>query len=117
MNQREAFWAATELAQDLARLVDRDPEQEVQGMAVPVLGAVIAAARELLPDHPVVAAMWEPVSVEAMLDGDSVRAADALIVARQLARALDRPEFRLPEVDGDRLGEINESLRRPSQWT
>ena len=34
--------------QDLQKLVDRDPEQEIRGMAIPVLDAALEAVRSRL---------------------------------------------------------------------
>jgi hypothetical protein len=69
-------------------LVERDPEQEVQGIALPVLDAVIEAVRLARPDDPAVKAARSVISPEQMESGEPVRAADALLVARQLDTAI-----------------------------
>jgi len=56
----------------------RDPEQEVRGIALPVLGAVIEFARSALPDDSVVAEIRDIVSAEQIASGDPIRAVDAL---------------------------------------
>jgi hypothetical protein len=43
-----------------------DPDQEVRGIAVPVLDAVLKAAKDTLGDLPVVAQMYDVISVESM---------------------------------------------------
>lgn len=76
------------LVDTLTRLVDRDPDQEVQGIALPVLDAVIEAARRVCPDDEVVQAARSVISPEQIESGDPVRAADALLVAKQLDAAI-----------------------------
>lgn len=76
------------LINSLTLLIQRDPEQEVQDMALPVLDAVLEAARKLLPHDPVVQATSGVITPERIISGDVVRAADALVVAMQLEAAL-----------------------------
>ncbi|WKX71291.1 hypothetical protein [Streptomyces sp. XD-27] len=76
------------LIKALEELTGRDPEQEVQGIALPVLDAVIEAVRAALPDDPVIAAVRGVISAEQIASGEPVRAADALLVARQLDAAI-----------------------------
>ena len=76
------------LIETLEMLTTRDPEQEVQGIALPVLDAVIEAVRTVLPDDPVVQAVRGIVSPEQIALGEPVRAADALLVAKQLDAAI-----------------------------
>jgi hypothetical protein len=68
------------LVDTLTRLVDRDPDQEVQGIALPVLDEVIEAARRVCPDDQVVQATRSVISPEQIESGEAVRAADALLV-------------------------------------
>jgi hypothetical protein len=63
------------LVEVLETLTKRDPEQEVQGIALPVLDAVIEAVRGI-------------VSPEQIVSGEAIRAADALLVAKQLDAAV-----------------------------
>jgi hypothetical protein len=72
----------------LETLTNQDPEQEVQGIAVPVLDAVIESVRAVLPDDRVVAAVRSVLSPEQFASGEPIRAADALLVAKQLDAAL-----------------------------
>lgn len=88
-NEARRQWASLEST--LRQLVERDPEQEVQGMALPVLDAVISEVRGLLPDSGVVQAAREVISPESVEAGEPVRAADALVVAAALREALPRP--------------------------
>jgi hypothetical protein len=76
------------LVETLETLTKRDPEQEVQSIALPVLDAVIESVREVLPDNPVVAAVRGILSPEQIALGEPIRAADALLVAKQLDAAL-----------------------------
>lgn len=75
------------MIQSLEPLVESDPEQEVTGIAVPVLEAAVDAIKAVLPDDPVVLAVQGAYQHE-IETGEPVRAADALFVARQLAAAL-----------------------------
>ncbi len=76
------------LVETLEVLTKRDPEQEVQGIALPVLDAVIESVRATRPDDPVVEAVRGVISPEQILLGEPVRAADALLVAKQLDAAV-----------------------------
>lgn len=69
-------------------LTKRDSDQEVQGIALPVLDAVIETVRAVMPDNPVVEAVRGIVSPEQIASGEAVRAADALLVAKQLDAAV-----------------------------
>lgn len=86
----DAFKAVEGLRADLQKLIERDPEQEVRGIAIPVLEAVLEAVRESLPDDPVVRAVRELFSPQSIIEGEPIRAADALLVATQLEEALKR---------------------------
>jgi hypothetical protein len=76
------------LVETLETLTKRDPEQEVQGIALPVLDAVIESVRAARPDDPVVEAVRGIISAEHIASGEAVRAADALLVAKQLDAAI-----------------------------
>jgi hypothetical protein len=84
----EAKHKIVALVETLEVLTKRDPEQEVQGIALPVLDAVIEAARMARPDDPVVQAARGIISPEQIEAGEPVRAADALLVAKQLDAAI-----------------------------
>ena len=87
----------TTLVETLERLVDRDPDQEVQGIALPVMDAVIEAVRQVLPEnHPVVKAARSVMSPELIESGEPVRATDALVVAKQLDTAIGSPPMTIP---------------------
>jgi hypothetical protein len=76
------------LVEALEILTKRDPEQEVQGIALSVLDAVIESVRGVLPDNPVVEAVRGILSPEQIASGEAIRAADALLVAKQLDAAI-----------------------------
>jgi len=84
----EAKHKIVALVATLEPLTKRDPEQEVQGIALPVLDAVIEAARSARPDDPVVQAARGIITPEQIASGEPVRAADALLVAKQLDAAI-----------------------------
>lgn len=72
------------LIKSLGTLTARDPEQEVQGLAVPVMAAALEAIKQSKPNDPVVAALVDLSSVDVIGAGQPIRAADMLIVAEQL---------------------------------
>jgi hypothetical protein len=80
----------TALIESLTILVNRDPEQEVRGMALPVLDAVIATIRDLYPSNPTVQAVADVISPDQIALGEPIRAADALVVAKQLDAVIGR---------------------------
>jgi len=81
----------TTLRQDLQRIVDRDPEQEVHGIAIPVLDAALSAVRDLAADNSVVASVRDVISAEAVEEGEPVRATDILLVVTTLLAVLPEP--------------------------
>jgi hypothetical protein len=76
------------LIRSLKTMVARDPEQEVQGIAVPVLGASLEAIKQAKPDDQVVAAVVDLMSADFIGSGGPIRAADMLVVAEQLEAAI-----------------------------
>jgi hypothetical protein len=81
------------LMHSLEMLVGRDPDQEVQGIALPVLDAVIEAVRRVRLDNPIVQAARSVISPEQIESGEPVRAADTLMVTRQLDTAIGSPSM------------------------
>jgi hypothetical protein len=75
---------AEQLYTDLSRIAERDPEQEVRGIALPVLDACIATLRQVVPDDPVISQMPDAYSAESIAAGEPVRAVDALVVLGQI---------------------------------
>jgi hypothetical protein len=76
---------------DLFAVVQRDPEQEIIGVALPVVDWVMSAARDLLGHrrNPLSEAMVDLISPDTCGGGVPVRAIDAWIVVGQLLAALD----------------------------
>jgi hypothetical protein len=72
-------------------LIRRDPEQEVQGEALTVAAATISAVKAALPDDPVVAATPDLFSPERIGDDEPLRAADLLVIAKQLGATIGPP--------------------------
>ena len=76
------------LIDSMSQLIQRDPEQEVRGIALAVADAAIGAVKEAKPDDPVIRATADLFSADAIASGEGVRAADLLVVAHQLGAAL-----------------------------
>lgn len=76
------------LVSSLRTLHQRDPEQEVQGIALPVLAAALADIQASLPSDPVVMALVDLFSADFIGAGEPVRAADMLVIAEQLDAAI-----------------------------
>jgi hypothetical protein len=103
LDKNEAYRQILQLHNDLSRIVERDGEQEVRSIALPVLDAVVAAAKELLPpDHPVVRSASDVISMESIETGEPLRAVDVLIVVGQLMEALRPPPARAKVTSPDR---------------
>lgn len=75
------------LLETLEPIVQRDPEQEIQGIAVPVLEATLDVLKRALQDDPVVVAVVGAYEHE-ISTGEAVRAVDALLVAKQIDAAI-----------------------------
>lgn len=79
------------LERRLQEIVKRDPEQEVRGIAVPVLDAALTAMRDLAPDNSVVASVRDVISAEAVEEGEPIRAVDVLLVVTTLIAIGPKP--------------------------
>ena len=101
-----------QLRADLTELIERDPEQEVTGQALPVIDAVISEGRNALPPESTLATqIVDVISAETIEAGEPLRAADALLVVGQLIAALaDQPDEQLVEVDRRLLAALLELL-------
>lgn len=81
----EAKQRVTALIEAMATVLKQDPDLKVEGVAVPVLHAVIEAIKDGIgQDNPVVQSAAAVISPETVASGEAIRAADALIVARIL---------------------------------
>lgn len=76
------------LISSLEKLVASDPEQQVQGFAVPVLAAALDDIKQAMPNDPVVQSLVSLFSADAIASGDPIRAADMLVIATQLDAAI-----------------------------
>jgi hypothetical protein len=66
----------------LTPIVKRDPDQEVRGIAIPALDAVLEAVKaEIGLDNRVVAAIAGIITTEAIESGEPLMASDVLLVA------------------------------------
>lgn len=86
-----------ELQASLRAIVDRDSEQEVRGLAVPVVDAAFGYVKEVLGDDPVVSAIGGVISVEALASAEPLRASDVLLVVDAFLGALP-PKRRNPPI-------------------
>jgi hypothetical protein len=97
----EARQAISQLHIALYNITKKDQEQEVRGIALPVLDAVLSAVRgSLLDGDPVLATLPDLISPEAIEAGEPIRAVDALLVVGQLENALDRAISARPKNEG-----------------
>jgi hypothetical protein len=76
------------LIKTLETMIQRDPEQEVQGIALPVLDAAVEDIKAAISADPIVAAVAGIISPETIEAGEPIRAVDALLVAQQLDVAI-----------------------------
>jgi hypothetical protein len=77
------------LHKDHKEITSKDPDQEVRGLAVPVIDAVVTACAQMLDEgDPVFEKIQQLFSVEAMESGEPLRAVDAQIAVGQLLAAL-----------------------------
>ena len=90
----EAKRTVQALIEVLEPFVECDPEQEIRGIAVPLVEAGFDAVRAALPGDPVVVALVVPCA-NGLETGEPVRFADALLVASQLDAALGEPPTKL----------------------
>lgn len=78
----------TQLHADLKAIIQDDQEQEVRGIALPVVSEAIRVAYDLLTENRIVGVAIEPFSADVIAEGEPVRAVDALVVVGQLLAAL-----------------------------
>jgi len=81
-----------QLYEDLFAVIDRDPEQEILGVALPVVDGVMSAAREALTaagtTTGLTARMVDLISPPTVEAGVPIRALDTWIVVGQVLAAL-----------------------------
>lgn len=94
VDREQARIRAWALYRQLEQIANRDGEQEVAGVAVPVLDALLTACRTYVADDPVAQAVDGLMTPEAVEDRQ-LRAIDAALVVHQLALALG-PERKMP---------------------
>ncbi|PZF99501.1 hypothetical protein C1I99_11315 [Micromonospora deserti] len=76
------------LVDTLTELCSRQPEQTVQGIALPIIDAVLETVQAVRPNDLVVKAARGVIRPEQLAAGEPVRATDALVVAKQLSAAI-----------------------------
>jgi hypothetical protein len=85
----EALQQVRQLSASLRRIADKDQEQEVLGMAVPVVDVAIREARQHLPEgERLLEAVHEVMSPENIVAGEPVRVLEVLLVVEQLESRL-----------------------------
>ena len=75
------------LRDTLTNITSRDPEQEVRGIALPVLEAVLQGVRNLMPGDAIAPTVRDVISPEAIAEGEPPRAVDVLLVLDSLLGA------------------------------
>lgn len=89
-----AWRTLQDLQLELRRLHDGEPEQDVRGMAVPVLDAALSDVKAFLGGDPVVSVIRDVISAEAFADADEgVRVVDVLLVVTMLMTRVGRPKI------------------------
>jgi hypothetical protein len=83
------------LIKSLRTLIQKDPEQEVQGFALPVLDAALTDVKQAMPNDPVLRSLVDLFSADFIGAGEPVRAADMLLVAEQLDAAIGSRPFHI----------------------
>jgi len=97
MDHQSLYNRLLQMQNDLNAATEKDPEQDVMGIALPVLDALISEARLFIANDPVIEKMYEVISVPQIELGDPVRALDALLVVGQLIEAIGHPPaLRIP---------------------
>ena len=79
-----------QLYNDLLLVIQRDPEQEILGVALPLVDSIVAAARCALASTsgPIADATVELISHSTIHDAVPIRALDAWVVVGQLLAAI-----------------------------
>jgi hypothetical protein len=83
--------ALRQLYRDLFSVIERDPEQEILGVALPIVDAAIARARSSLigSGHELAPHIVELISTDSCSEGRPIRALDAWLVVGQLLAAFE----------------------------
>lgn len=94
--KNRAIHTLDRLKMTLDNVVARDPEQEVQGIAVNALDAVVSDARSFVDEgDPVLDQVVELISAEVIEEGTPIRCVDALLVVDTLLGRLGMPEIEI----------------------
>jgi hypothetical protein len=89
MSLDEVLEQVRQLNASLRRIADKDQEQEVLGMAIPVVDAVLAEGRTHLPEgDSILGAIRDVMSPESVEIGEPVRVLEVLLVVEQLEARL-----------------------------
>ena len=66
----------------------KDPEQEIHGVALVTIDAVLDAGREFVPGHTIISRLRDVISPEAVEAGDPIRVVDVVPAIGQIVTAL-----------------------------
>lgn len=110
MSSTSAWRQIDALERTLASIVAEDPEQEVRGIAIPVLDAVLTEAKRDIGSVPTVDALADIISADTIALGEPVRAVDALLVVSALKPLL--PNATVQSAANRRIPSEAERLRR-----
>lgn len=80
----------TALQAMLLQITQRDMEQEVMGIALPVVDTVLSEVRALIPADPMLQSVRDVITPQ-LVEGGQVRAVDMLLVVSQMLEALPPP--------------------------
>jgi hypothetical protein len=72
-------------------MVSRDPDSELGAAALRAIDALVSAAKEHLPDDPVVKEVGDLFSPEAVETGSPILASDARLLVGMVLDALPKP--------------------------
>lgn len=87
LNRDQARRRAWGLYRQLQKASERDPEQEVTGVALLTLDACLEVFRTGL-DDPVVTRLAPVITADFIASGDPIRSVDAALLVQQVALAL-----------------------------
>jgi uncharacterized membrane-anchored protein YjiN (DUF445 family) len=83
-----------DLQESLRSIVKKDPEQEVQTFAIPILDAALNSIKKLISDDAIAEKVRGLINVETIERGEPLRAVEVSLVVDVMLNAL--PKRRMP---------------------
>src|SRR5438105_2274014 len=112
MDLEDARFRVRSLRDRLKEITERDPEQEVRGIALPVVDSVLSEGRKhIKSDDSVVEAISGLITPQSIAEGEPVRAVDALLVVDQLLESLNTAAGINRETTRERLDRFSKRKR------